>query len=298
MGSKKLGVVLATATLGCSAAGLLGASAAVADDYVGGTPTQQGPAVEAVSATSTTTTGGRALAVTGADIAEAGSGRHWDDRRRCRTCPSSASTRAGLTGHPTRGRPVRIGYSPRAPSATLAMNDVAYLITAYRSPPQLGRLVRRIEAEHHGRVLLHIDGKVPIRPFQDACAGTAAEFLEQRQTVTYTAFSSVRAKVRLATAALTAPFMHAVLMSEHGYPIKPLAALEAFLADHPEHDFINIRDVRREMPELVERYERFHFPDWPNWAPRWKAEKVLARIRRRSPHRVSIRRLCLVDPLP
>ena len=70
MGSKKFGVMLATATIGCTAAGLLGAGTAAADDYVGGTPTQQGPAVEAVSAVNTTTTGGSALAVTGADIAE------------------------------------------------------------------------------------------------------------------------------------------------------------------------------------------------------------------------------------
>ncbi|MEO7572239.1 MAG: beta-1,6-N-acetylglucosaminyltransferase [Acidimicrobiales bacterium] len=170
---------------------------------------------------------------------------------------------------------------------------VAYLITAYRYPRQLGRLVRRLTREAPGsRVLVHVDGKVDLRPFVEACDGSPVEFLDRRRDVRWGSFSMVRATMDLAELSRRHEFTHAILLSEQCYPVRPLEELEDLLSTHADQDFIDLRHVASEWPVISPRFEKFYFREWSRRAPRtcWLAKKVLGMIRpiRQPPGGVSI----------
>jgi len=158
---------------------------------------------------------------------------------------------------------------------------IAYLITAYKYPEQLGRLVRRIEREAPGApIFVHVDAKVEQSPFLVACRGTGAQFTTRRQVVRWGAFSMVRATLTLGEEALGSDATHVVLLSEQCYPIRPVAELEAHMGSSPGRDFVDARQVRTQWPAAAGRFERFYFPDCPPRLARlcMATRRALARI--------------------
>jgi hypothetical protein len=98
---------------------------------------------------------------------------------------------------------------------------IAALILAHYSPDLLGRLVKRL-SQYGVRCFVHVDAKVDIGPFCEACAATDAEFIEPRIEVRWGGFSIVAATISLLRAAIShVQFSHFILTSGDSYPIKP-----------------------------------------------------------------------------
>lgn len=98
---------------------------------------------------------------------------------------------------------------------------IAALILAHHSPDLLSRLVKRLG--HYGvQCFIHIDAKIDIGPFQQACSATGATFIEPRTEMRWGGFSIVAATISLLTVAISdSQASHFVLTSGDSYPIKP-----------------------------------------------------------------------------
>lgn len=119
----------------------------------------------------------------------------------------------------------------------------AYVVLAHDLPALLGRLVERIGAVGD-LVVVHVDANVDLAAYL-AAAGPAlcapnVVVLEQRLRTRWGSVELVRAPLLGMAAALAhgAPFSHLTLLTGQDYPIKPPAALNAFLARHPDRSFI------------------------------------------------------------
>jgi hypothetical protein len=137
---------------------------------------------------------------------------------------------------------------------------LAILVLAHRSPVQLGRLVRRTSVGDVS-VIVHVDGKVDVLPFERALEGTGAQLVPERTRVTWGGYSQVRASLALVCAALGQGATHAVLVSGQDYPIRPLTDLLDHLALNRSSQMLDARSIDAEWTEASFRYRRYHFVD-------------------------------------
>ncbi|WGH80315.1 DUF5927 domain-containing protein [Jannaschia ovalis] len=103
--------------------------------------------------------------------------------------------------------------------------------------------VARYWADHDCPVVIHVDGKVPMkafRAFRDRFRGEPKVRFSKRVRVEWGTWSLVRA-TQLATERLLDNFpqvRHVFLASGSCLPLRPVGGLQAYLATHPETDFI------------------------------------------------------------
>jgi hypothetical protein len=110
--------------------------------------------------------------------------------------------------------------------------DIAYVISAYKLPEQLVRLVRRLEAPG-ARFVIHVDRKTPEPVFSRMTEGTRSvtdvTFLP-RHVCRWGGFGHVRATLkgieRLVADAV--PFDYAILLTGQDYPLVGVRALTRF----------------------------------------------------------------------
>ena len=111
---------------------------------------------------------------------------------------------------------------------------LAYLISAYKLPAMLVRLVRRLDAPG-ARFLIHVDAKTPesaFRAMTDPVAGMPNVTFLPRHVCHWGDFGHVRATlVGLRTLIASGePFDHVVLLTGQDYPLKPNATIASTLA--------------------------------------------------------------------
>lgn len=106
---------------------------------------------------------------------------------------------------------------------------LGWIVLVHRSPGQVARLVRRLEAPDDG-IFVHVDRAVPLDPFTAAFkrAGAQAELLPRHRSrwSTYGIVSSTLEGVR---AALDHGADYISVISGQDYPIKPVGSLRAHL---------------------------------------------------------------------
>jgi len=124
--------------------------------------------------------------------------------------------------------------------------NVAYLVLAHNTPNHLGRLVSAL-ASPSSQCFVHVDGKVDLAPFEQACGG-AAVFTRHRVPVYWGEFSMVEALMVLLEQALEDPrgFDRFVLLSGSDYPLRPPGEIEEFFEAHPEQEFISLAEMPAE----------------------------------------------------
>ncbi len=162
---------------------------------------------------------------------------------------------------------------------------IAYVITAYKYPQQLARLVNRIRVESpNAPILVHVDRKADLREYLELSKGAGVEFIAERQRVAWGSFSMVRATMTLLQCALERGVDHVVLLSEQCYPIRPISELEDHLSAYHGYDFIDSDPVLTRDSHKAERYQSFYFPDLAGRFPRLAARtRVAASFVQRSP---------------
>lgn len=108
---------------------------------------------------------------------------------------------------------------------------LAYLVTSYRSPEQLLRLVRTLRrADSDARVLVHHDVFVSDAPVAELAA-LDVRLLTSEHPIVWGDMSLERVRWRMFAELLDGPpFDWMVLLSEQDYPVAPPAALKSFLA--------------------------------------------------------------------
>jgi hypothetical protein len=120
---------------------------------------------------------------------------------------------------------------------------IAYLVSAYKLPTQLVRLVHRL---HHGdaHVVVHVDRQTPRRVYAEMTSGTrelgGVEFVE-RHPCHWGGFGHVRATLKCLDRLYEdgIPFDYAILLTGQDYPIRSTEAIERFLADAGDRSYIS-----------------------------------------------------------
>ena len=119
---------------------------------------------------------------------------------------------------------------------------VAFLISAYTDPHQLGRLVHTInDGENH--FFIHVDKKVDVNLFISAiddCDAPFCTFIEERYWVQWGGFNQVmyqRALLRACVLSGT-PFEKVFIISAQDYPLIPITAIKSELEKSPDREYL------------------------------------------------------------
>jgi hypothetical protein len=157
---------------------------------------------------------------------------------------------------------------------------IAYVISAYRRPEQLVRLVHRL-ADDDVRFYVHVDSKTrePVfRSMVDGLAELDVSFLP-RHACHWGDFGHVRASLKGIAAIVESSFDpdYTVLLSGQDYPIKSNRAIREFLAE---------RDGRSSFlhfPLPTPHWAGGGLPRLRDWHLRWRGIHLRLPLRRRLP---------------
>jgi hypothetical protein len=116
---------------------------------------------------------------------------------------------------------------------------IAYLMLVHANPAHLQRLIARLRS-NNAMFFLHVDKKTHPGPYLTLQADDV-RLVPDPVAVHWGDFSQVEAILKLMKAALAAgAFERFVLLSGADYPLWPTADIDAFFADHPQDEFINM----------------------------------------------------------
>lgn len=127
----------------------------------------------------------------------------------------------------------------------------------------LGRLCKWLAPYE---VFVHIDAKVDIAPFEDACEGLARiTFVPSRVPVNWAGYSQVRAMTSLIGAALpkARPDEHLVMLSGQDFPIKPMKELDHHLRINRDTQFIRAFAIEGTEAKYEKQLLKRHHRDLP-----------------------------------
>lgn len=144
------------------------------------------------------------------------------------------------------------------------MKDIAFLVLAHTDPVQVGRLCRALD--HRSRIFVHLDAKTDIRPFLAQPLPKSVTFIPDRVRVSWAAYSTIEATLRLMRAALDSgyTFSHLVMLSGLDYPIKSMQDLHAFLQKNDGRELIKFVDASQQASYRV-FYEHYWFLETNEW---------------------------------
>lgn len=129
------------------------------------------------------------------------------------------------------------GYSPEAISVQLA-----YIISAYKLPDLLVRLVNRLHSQN-ASFFIHVDKKTPRHVFDRMKHGLTDfdnVFFLQRHKCYHGDFGHVRASLKGIREIVSqdAPFDYVILLTGQDYPLKTNAEIEAFFTKNQDTSFV------------------------------------------------------------
>lgn len=154
------------------------------------------------------------------------------------------------------------------------MKKLAYLIMTYQDPEHLNRMVNALDYNAH--FFVHVDKKVDIEPFKQACTLDNVLFLENRITVSWGGISFIDVAIKLMHAALEydEEYSHLLMLSGSCYPIKPKQEIYDFMLQHEGHEFIKYLDARESPEHYMKSLENKHFFE-PFYQPKGRKSVAL-----------------------
>lgn len=117
---------------------------------------------------------------------------------------------------------------------------LAYLISAYMEPEQLGNIIRALDTKEAG-FFIHVDGKSDIQPFLNNCPQKEnVVFVEERERVCWGGFTQVHAIMKMLKCALASPSAYERFISMTGtdYPIMSNEAIQNFFVGNRDKEMI------------------------------------------------------------
>jgi hypothetical protein len=158
---------------------------------------------------------------------------------------------------------------------------IAYVISAYRRPEQLVRLVHRLAGDDV-RFFVHVDSKTREPVFRSMIDGLASletvSFLP-RHACHWGGFGHVRASLKGIAAIVESGFDpdYTILLSGQDYPIKPNRAIREFLAEREG------RSSFMHFPLPAPHWTGGGLPRFRDWHLRWRRLHVRIPLRRTIP---------------
>lgn len=156
---------------------------------------------------------------------------------------------------------------------------LAYLISAYRDPQHLARLIGALD-DGEADFFVHIDANVDDRPFREALPEQVTYV--PRHRVSWGGWEQVAYQYELLRAALARAdregraYTHLVCLSGQDYPLWSNARLRAYFTAHKGRQLLCGYDLTHGTSEAQRRkFTRIHpFRDLP-WRNRWLKNKVV-----------------------
>jgi hypothetical protein len=159
---------------------------------------------------------------------------------------------------------------------------LAYIVSAYKNLDQLARLAERLNTER-SVVYIHADKKADQAEYgrlERTLAGRPNVRLLERHVCHWGGFGHVRATLKGIDALLASgsDFEHLVLLTGQDYPIKPLAEIERFFAEHRGTSFMAYSALPSESWSPRGGLDRIEYRHW-----RWRGPHVRLPWTRRFP---------------
>ena len=165
--------------------------------------------------------------------------------------------------------------SPRPQTTEVRL---AYLISAYRDPKHLARLVEALN--YHADFYVHVDANVDITPFR-AALPPSVHFVP-RHAVTWGGWNQVKYQMELMQSALQSGqiYSHLVCLSGQDYPLWSNSRIHRFFQENATRECIcgyNLTQCSEPAPRR--KVTLYHlFRDWPLHHP-WLRNKLIVASR-------------------
>ncbi|MCC3155135.1 beta-1,6-N-acetylglucosaminyltransferase [Hymenobacter sp. BT770] len=137
---------------------------------------------------------------------------------------------------------------------------IAHLITVHKNPAQVERLLRALAHEDFD-FYLHLDKKVDAQEFAYLAKLPRVQFTRTRISVRWASYRFTEALLECTREILASgePYDFINLLSGQDYPIKPVAAIHQFFAQHLNSSFLSFEHQdSRWWGHAISRVEQYH----------------------------------------
>lgn len=154
---------------------------------------------------------------------------------------------------------------------------IAFLISAYKDPEHLKRLVASLPVG--ADFYVHVDANVDIIPFKKA-VGDGVTWIEERYKVAWASFRQVEYQMALLRAALNSgkDYDYLFVLSGQDYPVWSNRRILQFLQDNRGRNFLQATDITQHPHRISRIYAEHRFFNnhcWPNGTLRSKLRVAL-----------------------
>lgn len=162
---------------------------------------------------------------------------------------------------------------------------IAYLISAYKDPRQLLRMVATLERPGEAEFFVHVDANVDIEPFRRLLLPGRAHtvhFTDRRYHVMWGGFNQVRYQREMLRCCLSSgtAFDRIFILTGQDFPLWSHRRLIAELVAHPDREYIKGLNLSTGLVQqhIVERVTIYHlFRDF-RWLPLRRVSLALMRF--------------------
>lgn len=144
------------------------------------------------------------------------------------------------------------------------MEKIAYIITAYKDPAHLKRLINALN--FHSDFYIHVDKKVDIKPFRKELSSLQKEvYLINKYVVTWGGYSQVLTYKEMLRAILHSgkKYKRIVCISGLDYPVYSNTRIHEVFDKNPEKEFITGLNISHDEPGEIHRIINYFFVDYP-----------------------------------
>ena len=140
---------------------------------------------------------------------------------------------------------------------------IAHLILAHSEPVQLERLINRLQHEN-AYFFIHIDKKAAIEPFRFLAEKERVFLVNNREKVSWGAYSIVQATLNGFEAIMASGFGIDVvnLLSGSDYPLKNPEQIAQFFEKRRGENFMKYELVNEEWQEAITRLTEYHLTNY------------------------------------
>ncbi len=142
---------------------------------------------------------------------------------------------------------------------------IAFLIMAHKDPPQIERLIRRLQ-HPDSYFFIHLDAKIDITPFRYLEQMPQVYFTQNRISVRWAAFSFTRSIYTCLDEVLQREkeIGFVQVMSAQDYPVVSTEEIHTFYTKHAGNNFISCEKEGSDWwKHAIGRISNYHFIDYP-----------------------------------
>lgn len=144
---------------------------------------------------------------------------------------------------------------------------IAFLISAYTDPHQLGNMIKALESQNHW-FFIHVDKKVEITPFRESVKDyKQVAFVTNRFRSNWGGYGQVRYQNELLRCAIESniTFDRIFLLTAQDYPLISNEQISTILRENPQKEYINGYCITNDASQKENVTVYHFFRDAPEW---------------------------------